>query len=90
MTVLNGFKIVTDAGLTQPEKRIVDRTWKERLFSWPWTPFIKQKVIIVHVPSKEVYSMNGTIIMHPSVFSDLKAIMIEPTDTKIGNKKDGK
>lgn len=27
---------------------VTKRTWKERLFSWPWKPWLKQKAIPIN------------------------------------------
>jgi len=36
------------------------RTWKERLFTWPWTPWVKTKY------SPRAYILNdGTIVVSP-------------------------
>lgn len=42
------------------------RTWKERLFSWPWRPWQKHR--IVEYPSICLLTINGCrqIVAHPS------------------------
>ena len=39
-SLLNGFRIVEDIKMTKDgEPYKVERTLKERLFTWPWNPF---------------------------------------------------
>ncbi len=42
-------------------EEIVKRTWKERLFSLPWKPFLKTKTII----KPAIYQVGNDIIAHP-------------------------
>jgi len=47
----------------------VKRTWKERLFTLPWTPFKATK----KVPSKEALIFGyDTLIVHPSMLDKFK------------------
>jgi hypothetical protein len=49
-----GIPIITNPYLT--ESKVVPRSWKERLFSWPWRPLVKTKTI--QVPDDKVYLIN--------------------------------
>lgn len=71
MALLNGMPIFENALLTEPE--IVDRTWRERLFSWPWRPWRKQKVI--QVPRGDVLVMTVPNLFGPG---STKAIVAHP------------
>jgi len=46
------------------------RTWKERLFSWPWRPWIKDKS--VPYPSPDLYQNGDTFIGHPATIRKIK------------------
>jgi len=55
-----GIKIVADKHVS--DLSVVDRTWRERLFTLPWTPFVKTKVVY----SPKGYLMNdGSLIISP-------------------------
>ena len=59
----------------------VNRTWKERLFSWPWEPWVKIKYRVIPDPNLYAMSalgyvhgerMNSTVyICHPATFEKL-------------------
>jgi DNA-directed RNA polymerase subunit RPC12/RpoP len=42
--------------------KTVNRSWKERLLTWPWRPWIKTKTI----KEPGIYQMGNTIIAHTS------------------------
>lgn len=72
----SGIEILTSPYLTEPESRVVARTWRERLGSWPWRPWVREKTIVVQVPSKQVYMLNGKAVMHPEQLRTLAALGI--------------
>ena len=73
ISTFNGIRILESRWLTDKETHSVRRTWRERLFSWPWHPMQTHKTVVVQVPSKTVLvSNNGTMIMHPDTFEQLK------------------
>lgn len=49
--------------LNAVESHIENRTWKERLFTTPWKPFKKYKVI--HTPA--ILNFGDQILVHPSL-----------------------
>lgn len=49
----------------------VRRTWKERLFSWPWRPWVAYK----EVPTSSVYLLKGT----PTAWGG-DALLMRPED----------
>ena len=69
---LLGLYIHTSPYLVTQESRQVPRTWRERLFSRPWQPWVGAKTISVEVPSKQILNVgNSMLICHPEM---LKAI----------------
>lgn len=51
-------------------KRIVTkRTWKERLFSWPWRPWVAET--ITYKP--EMWKVGDAIICHPAIYAALNS-----------------
>lgn len=56
-------KIIQDKMVSDYES--VKRTWRERLFSWPWKPW--KKFNSVYNP--KVYSLkDGTLVMSPASY----------------------
>lgn len=58
------------------QRRTVLLTWKERLWSWPWRPWIKTREIMIHVPDPNVYRIRGlsgwTFVCHPETARTLR------------------
>ena len=51
----------------------VNRTWKARLLSLPWTPLRKWKTIVPRVPRKDVLKLpDGTIVGHPETLRSIR------------------
>jgi hypothetical protein len=71
-----GRKIIASLGMVEEgEKCEVPRTWKERLFSLPWRPLLKTKIITPMVPKQEALVMpDGTFVMHPSMLDKLNKL----------------
>lgn len=70
---LLGIRIIEDASLTIVGDPIeVERSWKERLFSLPWRPWKKVKIIIPQVPDPHIYQFEGTMVMHPTIVKQIK------------------
>ena len=72
---LAGVVVYTNHHLTRSER--VRRSWRERLFSWPWRPWRGLKFITV--PDEKVYEVNpggegAFYIMHPATWEKYKAV----------------
>lgn len=64
----------------------VDRTWRERLFSWPWRPWVRTKFVnkpAIYVFSPSLYGevsrrggglagLRDAIIVHPALVAQIK------------------
>jgi hypothetical protein len=75
MTLWNGVKVMTDPFMLEDgEPYEVDRTWKERLFTFrPWRPLKKTRTVVPRVPMKSVIKIGGeAIVMHPAIFEEFK------------------
>lgn len=69
-----GFKIVESADLVAEGKPyLVERTWREKLLTKPWRPWVLTKVVIPMVPDDHVYKVEGTLLMHPVIAAQLRA-----------------
>ena len=68
-------RIVENAILTEAGPNyLVNCTWRERLLSWPWRPWRKQRMATTRIPSKDVWVFEsmGVMIMHPVVARALR------------------
>jgi hypothetical protein len=71
----NGLKIIESNLLTKTIQITIDKTWKERLLSWPWKPWIKTKIESKEVPDEEqIYhdKINNVIYCHPIIAQKIK------------------
>lgn len=67
-----GCKIIEDSNVT--DLKIVYRTWAERLFTLPWTPFKKTKTIYAPI----AYHMSdGTIVISPKTMQILQEALLD-------------
>lgn len=67
---LSSIQVFADPLLTDVEEQ--PRSWKERLFSWPWCPWRKTK--FVTVPSTTFYKLSlpsggEAFVMHPEMMA---------------------
>lgn len=64
-------KIITSEYVEPYEKKqaVVNRTWKERLFTFPWRPFVKTKTVEIYDTNKPIFYMiyNSAMIVNPAV-----------------------
>jgi hypothetical protein len=72
-----GMKLIESIHLTLPVTEIIDRSWKERLFSRPWKPLEKTKKQIVQYPDPNVYTWGDLIICHPMVALRIREELIQ-------------
>ena len=72
--LLSGYHLIEDEKVGKPMPQYVDRSWKERLFTLPWRPFRKQKIITVFVPKGEYFLLKGQgcLVAHPQDIEKLK------------------
>ena len=59
------------------EAHYVDRvrSWRERLLSWPWRPWLRlEQVRSVRPSSRAVMIDERTVVMHPATYETLKAV----------------
>lgn len=73
MKTLCGFRIIEDPTLIELGPLVtVQRTWQERLYDWPWTPWQKTREERHWVPSTKAYLVSPTTILtHPSMAARL-------------------
>lgn len=81
LNTYTGLTVFANPLLTDTKIRDVPRTWKERLFSWPWRPQIATRKEVYQVPSEKIYVMGDKIICHPDFANKLREAMAERTET---------
>lgn len=84
--ILFGYKVIEDASLVDCVEVAERRSIFERLFSLPWKPFKKFKVIYRKTPKKGAYVFHNMrlVIMHPEVAKLLKGVVNERPGNHIG------
>jgi hypothetical protein len=66
---LEGMRIILEPDFVS-ERHL--RSWKDRLWSWPWRPWMKYRT----VPSPEIVLFGDrTLIMHPETWVKTKKIL---------------
>lgn len=72
---LFGMDIYISKYMTYRARRIATRTIKERLFSLPWRPFQKRKIVVIDAPMKCVIvdTKNDSCYVHPETYNKLIA-----------------
>jgi hypothetical protein len=60
---LKGIPIIESAHLTKTVSFERTLTWRERLFSWPWRPWVKTITEYAQVPSDEIFLINCDGVM---------------------------
>lgn len=70
-TFIKGERFVANNLLTKSRTEEVQRTWKERLFSWPWRPLKTTKYVTTQVPSRDVLYSQGTYFAHPDLIAEI-------------------
>ena len=70
---LAGMRIIESAYLMEPgEPRVERRTWRERLWSRPWRPWVATRTVIPQVPHRGALRLSdGTLVMHPATVKQL-------------------
>jgi hypothetical protein len=65
--IISSPRIIQDSNLVKITTKTVERTWKERLLSWPWRPWKSTKAITIEEPDMDYYVIaQGVIVCHPT------------------------
>lgn len=78
---INGVKFYESTHCVEDQE--ITRSWKERLFSWPWRPWRKTKTIQVPAiysvenPSQGLFAVGPPrfFVAHPSKVAELRAAL---------------
>lgn len=68
----NGMKVVLNPNMTVECNEEIERSWSERLFTLPWEPMKKTKIVWTKKPSPDYYCSHDCIVCHPEAFEKLK------------------
>lgn len=68
-----GTSVVVMSSLYETVSKQVNRTWRERLFTFPWTPWKSTKVVYRQVPA--IYKYQGIIYCHPDRAAEANHIL---------------
>ena len=80
------YKVIEDINMVDVKVESINRTWKERLFTLPWKPWVNTKVIEKRIPKQEAYIVKmgnrysiynsigsqNIIVCHPVMVDELK------------------
>ncbi len=59
--------------------QVVARTWRERLFSWPWKPFRPTKIVTHYEPDPNLFMIGpNRYVGHPATIARLQARLAHP------------
>lgn len=62
----------------------VRRTWRQRLFSWPWRPWKPTYTITPRVPYQGVLRIDDTtLVMHPQTLQQMRQIIKDDQEHQV-------
>lgn len=79
-SIINGNRWVEAPLLTEPKLTEEPRSWKERLFTWPWRPMKKTKFTTIQVPSRQVMCLQGVYYAHPALIEEIRQLTLKETE----------
>ena len=73
-TRYSGFRLIESLMMVKHVQRSVRRIWTERLFSRPWRPWVREKVVVDVVPLEKVAIdyVDRVVIGHPDIIRIFK------------------
>ena len=86
--IYDGIIFLSSSLFLDTKEEVVTRTWRERLFSKPWRPLVKEKTLRYQVPMETVTVLGNKAIGHPATIAqmfgdDLKEIKSRPENVFI-------
>jgi hypothetical protein len=52
---------------TITEQCLARRSWRERLLSWPWRPWVATRMVDIEVPDPHCHTFGNVMVCHPAV-----------------------
>lgn len=71
MNTFAGMRVIVQGPST------VRRSWRERLLSWPWRPWITEKVVKSPIGPRDCIRFGDTLVMGPEAWSVLKGHTVD-------------
>lgn len=68
----SGLRLIGDRDMADRVIDYVPRGWRERLFSRPWRPWRRLRVVITYVPQRRYIRIGDMVIMHPALIEEIK------------------
>jgi hypothetical protein len=80
--LFQGMRVIESTYLTQSgEPCEVRRSWRERLFSWPWRPLQATRWFVPQIPYRGAIQLNAnTLVMHPQTLCEMRKLNSMPTN----------
>ena len=72
LSLISGIQIIESDQMVERKETEVLRTWKERLFSFPWKPLKKSKTVVTYIPKQEILQYGNMIVCHPAVAARIR------------------
>lgn len=90
-----GYDLRSSKFIGEHKVEVIKKTWKERLFSWPWRPWRKTKTIVTIEPTGDLFidHQHGMIYGHPVDIEKLERAIenydsdIIPDNDSIGDRR---
>lgn len=67
-----GYRVVLSDQMTVTKTITVTRSWKDRLLSWPWRPWVRTKQETITSPADPLVLDGSRILMHPKTWEMLR------------------
>jgi hypothetical protein len=78
--MLYGFRIIEDPNcVIDGPTRIVQRSWRERLFTCPWRPWVATYAVTPKIPNPDAVRLDhiNALLMHPQTAREFRKWMRE-------------
>lgn len=80
LSMFNGMRVIESEWLMEPSEPMTERrTWRERLFTRPWRPFVRTRTVVRQIPYRGALRLsNGTLVIHPVTLRALREQLLTP------------
>jgi hypothetical protein len=60
--------------VVRPTSKEIARTWRERLWSLPWRPWVRTRLVVIPaaIGPSQIFEMNGAFYMGEAAFAALR------------------
>lgn len=80
MNTFGGIQVIESVHLVEDgEPCLRHLSWRERLFSWPWEPWVAAELEVPKVPARHGIMLNDhTMVIHPQTLKAMRAEFDQP------------